>query len=184
MPRGAPIGNKFWMLRSRHGIEALFTVPSKLWEAAVEYFDWADENTLTATEFNGKDAIECEVPKMRAMTIKGLCLYLGVHDKYFFEFRDRWTKNKTKKDAKLRTEFLAVIARIEQVIFVQKFEGAAAGLLSHAIIARELGLVDKTEQKVDANINGNTTVSGKVVIEHRSSGIPLGDNPSDEQDKR
>ncbi|WP_290688531.1 terminase small subunit [Haematobacter sp. UBA3484] len=38
-----------------------------------------------------------------------------------------------------------VITRVEQIIRTQKFEGAAADLLNPNIIARELGLADKTE---------------------------------------
>jgi len=41
--------------------------------------------------------------------------------------------------------FSTVIADIEAVIKSQKFQGAAAGLLNANIIARDLGLADKSD---------------------------------------
>jgi hypothetical protein len=175
MAQGPPKGNQFWKLRSKHGKDALFTDPEKLWSAACEYFEWADKNKLIAIEFHGKDAYQCEVPKMRAFTMKGLCLYLNCNTHYFSEFKARVVK---KKDA-VSKRFLEVITQIEDTVYVQKFEGAAAGFLSASIIGRELGLAEL--QKVDANIDANVkaNVTGKVTVVHKTSGIPLGSTPTD-----
>lgn len=129
----APRGNQFWKLRSKHGRDKIFSSPDILWEEACCYFDWCDKHPLQSVEFNGKDAIECIVPKMRAYTWSGLEHFLGIES-----FRDYKT-NETYKD------FSQVISRIEKVIFTQKFEGAAAGLLNHNIISRDLGLIDKQD---------------------------------------
>lgn len=171
----APAGNKFWQLRSKHGKDSLFADAEKLWEAACEYFEWAHKNTLTAIEFHGKDAKKCEVPKMRAFTMRGLCLYLHCNLHYFSEFKARAVK---KKDAKSK-RFLEIITQIEDTVYVQKFEGAAAGFLSASIIGRELGLAEL--QKVDASIDANikASVTGKVTVVHKQSGVPLGNTPSD-----
>jgi hypothetical protein len=155
----APKGNKFWERRTQHGREALFSDPSVLWKGACEYFTFCEENPLESIEFNGKDAKECIVPKMRAFTIKGLCLYLGVNSKYFNEFKERLAD--TSKPVKNCEEFQEVITAIEETIYQQKFEGAAAGLLNGNLISRELGLVDK--QAVDQK----TKLDGKQVIEVR-----------------
>jgi hypothetical protein len=40
---------------------------------------------------------------------------------------------------------MEVITRIDKYIYNQKFEGAAAGFLNPNIIARDLGLADKTD---------------------------------------
>ena len=53
----APKGNKFWMLRSKHGRDKLFATPELLWEAACEYFQWCDENPWTT-----RKAIQKTVP--------------------------------------------------------------------------------------------------------------------------
>lgn len=69
---------------------------------------------------------------MRAMTIRGLCLYIGIA-------RSTWQEY-CKKD-----DFSAITTRVEDIIYSQKFEGAAADLLDSNIIARELGLKDKKD---------------------------------------
>jgi cellobiose-specific phosphotransferase system component IIB len=43
--------------------------------------------------------------------------------------------------------FSIIISRIIETIYVQKLTGAAAGLLNPNIIAREIGLAEKTENK-------------------------------------
>jgi hypothetical protein len=82
------IGNEFWKLRSKHGRDAIFTDADKLYEAACEYFQWCVDNPLYSTEFLGKDAEERLVPKMRAFTLTGLCLYLDVNTLYFRDFKE------------------------------------------------------------------------------------------------
>lgn len=134
----APKGNKFWELRSKHGRDQLFQSSELLWKSACEYFEWCETNPLISIEFYGKDAIECRVPKMRPFTWQGLCAYLDCHTQYFYEFKKR---NKDK-------DFTLVISRIEDIIYRQKFEGAAAGFLNANIISRDLGLSDKIDQNV------------------------------------
>ena len=56
----APTGNKFWMLRSKHGRDKLFSTPELLWEAACEYFQWCDENPWLS-----KKAVQKTVPVKR-----------------------------------------------------------------------------------------------------------------------
>jgi hypothetical protein len=51
----------------------------------------------------------------------------------------------TWNDYKKLPDFIAVTEQAENVIRSQKFGGAAAGLLNANIIARDLGLSDKTE---------------------------------------
>lgn len=51
---------------------------------------------------------------------------------------------KGKKD-QINKDFSAVINKIEEIIYQQKFEGAAVGLFNSNIIARDLGLRDKQD---------------------------------------
>jgi hypothetical protein len=44
--------------------------------------------------------------------------------------------------------YSTVIARIDSIIYNQKFEGAAVGAFHHSIIARDLGLTDKVENTI------------------------------------
>ena len=130
----APVGNRFWEQRSSHGRKPIFESPGKLWEAACEYFEWVEDNPLSemkAFSYQG-EIIKTDIPKMRAMTESGLCLFLDIGVSTLHDYK----KNK---------DFSEVISRIEKVIFTQKFEGAAADMLNANIISRELGLSDKTQ---------------------------------------
>lgn len=135
----APKGNQFWKLRSKHGRDKLFATPQLLWEAACEYFDWCDKNPLIEIDFKGKDAIKVELPKMRPYTMQGLCIYLGCNTKYFFDFEKRINQRK----GRISKDFSEIITRIREVVYNQKFSGAAAGFLNPNIIARDLGLSEK-----------------------------------------
>lgn len=139
----APKGNQFWKIRSKHGRDKLFETPELLWIAATEYFEWVDETPLkeeviVKKKVNGlgEQIIKEKLSKMRPYTLSGLCIYLGCSTEYFRHFE------KNNKNAK---DFMPVITRIREVIYAQKFEGAAAGLFNANIISRDLGLADKKE---------------------------------------
>jgi len=130
----APAGNQFWKARTKHGRDRLFADHHALWEACCEYFEWVEANPLYESEtvkFQG-NATLIEVPKMRAMTLGGLCLFLDIH-------RGTWN------DWRQVDDFSEVVTQVEEVIYSQKFTGAAADLLNPNIIARDLGLADKSE---------------------------------------
>lgn len=136
----APQGNQFWNLRSKHGRDKLFASAKLLWAAACEYFQWCDDNPWTKKDWVGKDADEVTRETQRPYTLSGLCLYLDCSTSYFREF-----KSNPPKDSE---DFLTVITRIEEVIYTNKFEGAAVGAFNANIISRDLGLVDKKEQNI------------------------------------
>ncbi len=76
----APKGNRFWEARSSHGRNPKFESPEALWAACCEYFEWADDNPLwegKVFSYQG-EIIKANVPKMRAMTISGLCTFLDI----------------------------------------------------------------------------------------------------------
>lgn len=130
----APAGNQFWKARSSHGRKPLFASPEDLWAACAEYFEWVDANPLQEEKvFNGKDGIvRATIAKMRAMTLSGLCIFLDID-------RTTWEAWRTRED------FSPVTTRVDEIIRDQKFTGAAADLLNPNIIARDLGLSEKTE---------------------------------------
>ena len=129
---GAPTENEFWRLRKDLSETGKKLSPDEVIEKAQEYIDYCRNTPLNEIDFRGKDANEVTLPKMRAMTIKGLCLWLDISDT---------TWGKWKKDEK----YVGIITRIENLIYVYKFEGAAAGMLKENLIARELGLTDKKD---------------------------------------
>ena len=131
----APKGNQFWKARSSHGPIPIFDGPEPLWEACQEYFQWVEDNPLQEEKpfaFQGKITI-AKVNKIRAMTISGLCIFLDINPA-------TWAGWATE-----RKDLSEVIARVAEIIRTQKFTGAAADLLNANIIARDLGLADKSE---------------------------------------
>ena len=128
-------GNRFWEARSTAGPKPKFTDGEQLWAACLEYFNWVEENPLYETKgFAFQGVVTKETfPKMRAMTIGGLCIFLDVTHDTWIEWR------------KSRPDLSEVITRAEAIIYEQKFTGAAADLLNPNIIARDLGLADKSE---------------------------------------
>lgn len=127
-------GNRAWEARSTRGRNPIFATPDDLWESVVEYFEWVEANPLYEEKvFNGKDGIvRATIAKMRAMTISGMCVFLDIARRTWDEYRDR-------------PAYLPVVTRAEEIIRDQKFSGAAADLLNANIIARDLGLSDKSE---------------------------------------
>src|SRR5579863_2825097 len=130
----APVGNRFWEVRSSHGRKPIFATSADLWKAACEYFEWVESNPLWEAKgfaYQGCVTIE-KFPKMRAMTVSGLCLFLDI------SFQ-AWTEYRTREG------FGEIVAQIDATIRDQKFAGAAADLLNANIIARDLGLSEKQE---------------------------------------
>jgi len=139
-------GNRFWEARSSHGARPKFARAEDLWSACCEYFEWCETNPLhEAKAFAYEGAITmASLPKMRAMTIGGLCMFIDVSHDTWIEWR------------KTRSDLSEVITRSEAVIYRQKFEGASAGLLVPNIIARDLGLADKSDLNHSGSIEMTT----------------------------
>lgn len=137
---GAPKYNEFWKFRSTHGRQKLFDSPELLWEEAVKYFQWCVDNPLIEIDYRGKDAVKVELPKMQAFTWSGLEYYLDINLR---RYRD--AMNDSPNSGGSHDDFVQVVSRINNVIYNQKFTGAAAGFLKESIIARDLGLTDKSE---------------------------------------
>lgn len=159
---GAPKGNQFWRMRSKHGREKLFSSPELLWDAVSEYFQWCDDNPWTTRKAiqktiptkvkkGKKEEVENQqhvyqeiTPTSRPYSLSGLCVYLNASTNWWREFR----ASCLRKDDK---DFLEIISRVEEIIRTQQFEGACVGAFNSNIIARTLGLADK--QEIDHTTN-------------------------------
>src|ERR1700733_12647139 len=111
----APLGNKFWERRSSHGRKPIFKKPEDLWKACCEYFEWIESNPLyeaKAFAFQGHVTVE-SLPKMRAMTVASLCIFLDISQQAWGEYRSR-------------QDYGDVTSRVDEIIRTQKFQGAAA----------------------------------------------------------
>lgn len=149
----APLGNQFWKARATSGRDKIFSTPECLWLACCEYFQWVEDNPLIEMKpfaFQG-DVTQEPVPKMRAMTINGLCIFLGIDQK-------TWSNYKNNEGYE---DFFPIITQAESVIYEQKFTAAAADLLNANIISRELGLADKARidhQSTDGSMATKATL--------------------------
>lgn len=144
-------GNRFWEARSSHGANPKFADPQDLWQACTEYFEWNSENPLheaKAFAYEGSVTVDF-LPKMRAMTVKALCIFLDISHRV-------WNEWKTS-----RPDLIPIIENVEAIIYSQKFEGASSGLLNANIIARDLGLAEKSE------LTGKD--GGPVAVRHDAS---------------
>jgi hypothetical protein len=143
------LGNKLWMLRERSGPLPTFENNDQLIDKAIEYFEWCEENPIeemTVGWYQG-EATEHTITKMRAFTIAGLCAFIGVDRQSWAEWRKR--------------DYLATaVAWIDDVMYEQKFTGAAAGILNQSIIARDLGLAEKSDH---TSSDGSMTPKPTVV---------------------
>lgn len=164
-------GNRFWEARSSAGPKPKFANPDALWAACAEYFQWAEENPLQeakAFSYEGKVTIAA-LPKMRALTLTGLCNFLDIDDTTWRDWRNS------------RPDLSTIITRVEAIIYQQKFEGASADLLNPNIIARDLGLADKREH---TGPNGGPIQTEEVSARDRISSrlaslAARGDTPED-----
>lgn len=146
-------GNQFWKARTNVGRPRLFASAEALWEACCEYFQWVEDNPLyemKAFSYQG-EVVQEPVAKMRAMTIDGLCLFLDIAVSTWYEWR--------KVD-----DFSEVVAKAESVIRSQKFAGAAADLLNANIIARDLGLSDKSEHDLKSSDGSMATAANQEAV--------------------
>jgi hypothetical protein len=130
----------FWLQRKLHASTVIFKDNNALWEACAAYFQWVEDHPLYSVEifkYQG-EASQVEVPHLRPMTLNGLCIFLGISP-------ETWRRWRRRDPA-----FAAMIRHVEAIIFEQKFSGAAANLFNANIIARELGLMDRTAHELAA----------------------------------
>ena len=132
------MAKELWEVSKGPGQPPKFSSPQEMWDRAVEYFKWCGQHQLVEEKigfFQGEPTSGF-VGHKRPMTQKGLCVFLGVTVSTWHNYK----KN---------TEYFEVIEAIEDIMFEQKFAGAAVGLFNANIIARDLGLTDKQEIKMD-----------------------------------
>lgn len=120
------------------GRPLIFETADDLKQAVNGYFEQTSANPVHRAEF--KEGRIRSVALKPLFTITGLCLYLGVGEKYW-----RAKREETKDDP----HFSPVFDWADSVIKQNKFEGAALGFFKENIIAREMGLKDHVIQEVE-----------------------------------
>ena len=135
----------YWAWRAKVGQPKKIPTPQILWEAACEYFQMRDESPWEKEDFirggesaGGKVYLNTAVP----YTWCGLEDYL--REKGLAAKLDDYRANKEGR----YSEYADICTHIGQIIFDQKFTGAAVGAFNANIIARDLGLTEKTQNTV------------------------------------
>lgn len=139
---GAPIGNSFWKSRSKHGRDKLFSTPEELLKAASDYFEYCDKTPWVQKKevLTEKGVIVTETPTQKPYSLGGFRHYVGASESWLREFKKVCSN-----------DFLRVIEEIENFIATQQWEGASVGAFNANIIARTLGLSDKTQTDITTN---------------------------------
>jgi hypothetical protein len=161
---GAPKGNQFWKLRSKHGRDRIFKDPETLKNACYEYFEYINKQV-----WYKKDAIKggerageiIDIPVSVPYTMEGLCIFLGVNTVYFNQFE----RSLDPENKEIDKDFSKIITHVREVIRKQKLEGASIGVFNANIIARELGLTDRQEHDHKGGLTIKTSEKSKKKID-------------------
>lgn len=113
--------------------------PEELWSLFRKYKTWAKENPYQKQDYVGKDADRVTRELERPLTFVGFEVYL--YERMIINDLGDYEKNKEGR----YEEFAPIIRAIKKYIEQDQFEGAAVGIYQQNIIARKLGLTDKSE---------------------------------------
>lgn len=144
----APRHTRYWESKDFNpGRKKRFETPDDLWEAAVKYFKWVDDNPLQEHKvFHSQGMVtKTYEKKLRPMSLQRLCSYINIDYSNYTRYRDR-------------EEFASVCETIDGIIRENKFEGAAAGFFNPNIIARDLGLREGVDHTSSDRSMGNVNV--------------------------
>lgn len=135
IPKGFKFQGRLWEQARKNGRPRTYKNTEELQVDIEKYYEWVEDNPLWEYRVvsNVGTPELLPVPKMHAMTVGELCVFLGISMMTWLE----WKRNKH--------EYLKVQLEAEETIRSQKFNGAGAGMLNPGIIARDLGLADKKE---------------------------------------
>ena len=132
----APKGNEFWKLRSKHGRGRIIESPEVLAQASDEYFKLCIDNPIRTYDYKGKDAEKVEYLIPKVFQKNELARFCDLSE---------WRLIDDLK--KINEDFSQVVTRIEGIIADQKYQFAVANIFNSNIVARDLGLADKSEVK-------------------------------------
>ena len=120
----------------------LIESPEQLWDFFVDYVEHEKESPMYKTEYAGKDGIEKSTPLQVPITFEGFECYLA--DRNIINDLGDYSSNKDDR----YSDYATIITRIRKNCFVQNFKGASVGLFNANLIAKKLGLIDKSSVEV------------------------------------
>ena len=135
----------YWEWRKKVGRGKAIKTPKELWKHACDYFQRVDEAPFKKQDFirGGELAGKVvELDTIRPYTWAGLEAYL--FEKGIIASLDDYKLNTGER----YSEFKGIIRAIGKVIYDRNFSGAAVNALNPNLIARQLGLAEKTQVEV------------------------------------
>lgn len=127
----------FWDRAFNGNVNKKLPTVDEIWAKAREYFQWMDDHPLQEEQlFHYKGEVTSHAAnKMRAYTWEGFAVFMGMTKQGI----QLWRDGSAGDDVKDLMEYIG------QIIYTQKFEGAAANLLNSGLITRDLGLAERRE---------------------------------------
>ncbi len=119
-----------------------------LWSWFEEYLFWNEQHPVEKMDFKGRDADEVTYKIERPLSWVNFKTYLYKNHGIGFSTMEDYKANKNDVYA----EYSEIIRVIDGIIFGQQYDGAATGVYQQNIVARRLGLSDKTDAKVDLTV--------------------------------
>nr|CAK6596283.1 terminase small subunit [Klebsiella phage vB_Kpn_K50PH164C1] len=135
--------------------------PEQVFDMAIRYFEWAEENALKSAEtssFQGR-TYQDAINKPRIFTLNGLRLF------------NSWSKCALEKWRK-EPGFKEVMEFIDTVIYEQKYQLAANGVVSANFIGKDLGLDNAPQINVSATAE-NTSIDAVKAEEVKEAVIDI-----------
>ena len=129
--------------------------PERLCELFTEYVAHEKNNPMYKTEYVGKEGEKVQTPLQVPITFEGFECWLADND--IITDLGHYAANTDNSYEPYRT----IITRIRKNCFTQNFKGASVGLFNANIIAKKLGLVEKTENKTELRSEGDIIIKGK-----------------------
>ncbi len=125
------------------GLQKAIKTPAELWELFEEYEKDLKDKPKHRYEFNAKIGDLVAIPLERPLTWSRFDDF--VYTKGIIQDLEDYRQNTGGRYA----DFKGVVTRINSRMYADKFEGASCGVYNANIIARDLGLADKKEEKIE-----------------------------------
>lgn len=136
--------------------------PEKLYEYFESYKKDCKKNPRVEYVYNHRLDQQGQINREKPLTWNGLDIWLRKNG-----ILSRLDDYKANKDNRY-DKYAYIIRMIGVEIYEDKFTGAAVGIFSHNIIARDIGLIDKTEETGSVSINISRSVASSEEDGHQS----------------
>jgi len=130
--------NQLWQFREHDRTIPRLMHPNELLEAFGKYYEWNEANPWYRHTLVQKTGFVEKIPVGRPLTIGGFCLHSGIAPNTYYQYAKH-------------VDYLAVCEIIKTAIYTNKYEGAAVGVFSAAVMVRDLGLADSVSHTVEDN---------------------------------